>query len=310
VNTQANTLRESSMESPAAAAAIIPLSRRMRWAVRRELWENRSIFIAPLAVGGLTLLGSLISMVHLPAKMRAAMSLDPVKQHELILQHYFIASGVMMLTTLVVGIFYCLDALYGERRDRSILFWKSLPVSDLETVLSKMITPLLILPLVAFGVAVIVQGIMLLASSAVLAGSGLSVAMLWTHAAVLQTWPMLLYHLLTVHGLWYAPVYAWLLLVSAWARRAPFLWAFLPPLAIVAVEKIAFNTSYFWEMLVNRVIGGPGGEDYMANSLSMDPLMHFKPALFFISPGLWIGLAVATAFLVLAIKARRSGRPI
>ena len=310
MNTQANALRESSVESSATAAAAIPVSRRIYWAVRRELWENRSIFIAPLAVGGLTLLGSLISMVHLPARMHAAMSLDPVKQREFIMGHYFIVSGVMMLTTLVVGIFYCLDGLYGERRDRSILFWKSLPVSDFETVLSKMITPVLILPLVTFGVAVIVQGIMLLVSSAVLAGSGEGVSLLWTHAAVLQTWPMLFYHLLTVHGLWYAPVYAWLLLVSAWARRAPFLWAFLPPLAIVAVEKIAFNTSHLWDVLANRVIGGPGGEDYMANSLSMDPLMHFKPGLFFISPGLWIGLAVAAAFLALAVRVRRRGGPI
>jgi hypothetical protein len=95
---------------------------------------------------------------------------------------------------------------------------------------------------------------------------------------------MLLHHLLIVHGLWYAPIYAWLLLVSAWARRAPFLWASLPLLAIGVVERIAFNTSHFGAMLAHRMIGGPGGDDFMAGSLSMDPLMHFTPGAFLSSP--------------------------
>jgi ABC-2 type transport system permease protein len=208
-------------------------------------------------------------------------------------------------------VFYCLDALYGERRDRSILFWKSLPVSDLATVLSKMITPLVILPLVSFAIAVVTQWIMLLVSTAVLLGSGLSVGPLWTHASLFQQWLMLLYHLLTAHGLWYAPIYGWLLLVSAWARRTPFLWAALPPLAIAAVEKIAFNTSHFGAMLANRMLGGGGGsDDFMTGSLSMDPLMHFTPGQFLTSPGLWIGLAIAAALLAAAVRLRRDQGPI
>jgi ABC-2 type transport system permease protein len=233
-----------------------------------------------------------------------------MEQHKLIAQPYLIAAGVMMLTTLVIGIFYCLDALYGERRDRSILFWKSLPLSDLETVLSKVITPMVILPLVTFAVAVVTQWIMLLMSSAVLLGSGLSVATLWTHASLFQSWPTLFYHLLTVHGLWYAPIYGWLLLVSAWARRAPFLWAVLPPVAIAAVEKIAFNSSHFGALVVQRAIGGPGGDNFMASSLSMDPLMHFRPGNFLISPGLWMGLAIAAAFLAAAVRLRHYREPV
>ena len=98
---------------------------------------------------------------------------------------------------------------------------------------------------------------MLLLSSAVLLGSGLSVATLWTQLSLFQMSLMLLYHLVTVHALWYAPIYGWLLLVSGWARRAPFLWAVLPPLAIGVVEKIAFNTSHFAAMLGYRISGGP-----------------------------------------------------
>ncbi len=305
MNVQTNALREHPVESPQVAVAVIPPSRRMYWAVRREFWENRSILLAPAAVAGLILVGFLIGAIHLPAKVRAMSALSPIEQHKAIAAPYFVAAGVMMLTTLAVGIFYCLDALYGERRDRSILFWKSLPVSDLETVLSKVITPVVILPLVTFGMAVVTQWIMLLVSSAILLGTGLSVATLWRHAALLQTWPTLLYHLVTVHGLWYAPIYGWLLLVSAWARRTPVLWAALPPLAVAGVEKIAFNTSHFGALLLHRMIGGPADDTFMASSFSMDPLMHFSPGQFFISPGLWIGLVVAAAFLAAAAQLRR-----
>ena len=90
--------------------------------------------------------------------------------------------------------FYCLDALHGERRDRSILFWKSLPVSDLTTVLAKASIPLVILPLLTFAITVAMQWIMLLLSSAVLLASGLSVATLWTQLSLFQMSLMLLYH--------------------------------------------------------------------------------------------------------------------
>jgi ABC-2 type transport system permease protein len=290
--------------------APVPASRLMYWAVRRELWENRSIYLAPLAVAGLILVGFLISTVFLPGRMRAA-SADPVQQHQAMAQPYLIVAGLMMLTTLAVGVFYSLDALYGERRDRSILFWKSMPVSDLTTVLSKAITPVVILPLVTFAVTVLTQSVMLLVSTAVLLGSGLRVTTLWSHdASLFQSWPMLLQHLLVVHGLWYAPIYGWLLLVSAWARRAPFLWASLPPLAIGLVERIAFNTSHFGAMLADRVIGAPGDDHFMAASLSMNPLMHFSPGGFLGSPGLWIGLAVGAAFVAAAVRLRRYRDPI
>ena len=310
MNTHSSAVPES-FDSQGVAPAVMSATRPMYWSVRRELWENRSIFIAPLAVAALFLFGFLIGTIRLPGKVRAALTLDIIQQHNLVAQPYLIASGLMMLTTLVVGVFYCLDALHGERRDRSILFWKSRPVSDLTAVLSKAITPIVILPLVNFAITVVTQWIMLLVSTAVLLGSGLSVAPLWTHASLFQTWLMLLYHLLTVHGLWYAPIYGWLLLVSVWARRSPFLWAALPLLAIGVVEKIAFNTSHFAAMLVNRMLGGGGGsDDFMTGSLSMDPLMHFTPGQFLFSPGLWIGLAIAAAFLAAAVRLRRYQGPI
>src|SRR5512132_2077428 len=98
---------------------------------------------------------------------------------------------------------------------------------------------------------------------------------------------MLLHHLLIVHGLWYAPIYGWLLLVSAWARRAPFLWASLPLLAVAVAEKIAFNTWHFGTMVATRMLGGGGGsKEFIGHYLSMDPLMHFSPGAFLLSPDL------------------------
>ena len=282
-------------------------TRPMYWSVRRELWENRSIYIAPLVVAAVVLFGFLISTIHLQDKMRAALALDPMKQHELIERPYDFAALLLMGTTFVVAVFYCLDALHGERRDRSILFWKSLPVSDLITVVSKASIPLLVLPLLTFAITVVTQLIMLLLSTVVLLGSGLSVSTLWSHVSLFQMSLALLYHLLVVHGLWYAPIFGWLLLVSAWARRTPFLWAALPPLAIGVVEKIAFNTSHFAAMLGNLIGGGEAGAASTGDSMSMGALVTGHPLS---APSFWVGLAFAAACLAAAVRLRRNREPI
>jgi len=282
----------------------------MYWSVRRELWENRSIYIAPLVAAAVILFGFLISLIGLPHRMRAALALDPSKQREALAMPYDMAAGLIMVTALIVGVFYCLDALHGERRDRSILFWKSLPVSDLTTVLSKASIPLVVLPLLAFSITVATQWIMLLLSTAVLSASSLNVATLWTQLSFFQMSLGLFYHLLTVHVLWHAPIYAWLLLVSAWARRMAFLWAALPLLAIGVIEKIAFNTSHLAAILENRLSGGGVEAVTAPGGFPMDPMTHLTPGNFLFSPGLWIGLAVAAAFLAAAVRLRRYQGPI
>jgi ABC-2 type transport system permease protein len=151
---------------------------------------------------------------------------------------------------------------------------------------------------------------MLLLSTAVLLGSGLSVTTLWTHLPLWHMSLMLLYHLLAIHALWYAPIFGGLLLVSGWARRAPFLWAALPLLAIGVVEKIAFNTSHFAAMLGHRISGGPEGAASTVGGMSMDSLTQLTPGQFLISPGLWIGLAVTAVFLAAAVRLRRYREPI
>jgi ABC-2 type transport system permease protein len=306
---QSDGLHGSSLDSQGSAPAPMPATRPLYWSVRRELWENRSIYIAPLAAAGVALFGFLLTLVHLPQKIRTASTLDPMQRQEVIQQPYDLTAALLMATFLLVLVFYCLEALQRERRDRSILFWKSLPVSDLTTVAAKASIPFVVLPLLTVAIIVASQFIMLLVSSVVLAGSGLSVSAYWTQVSLFQTSLLLLYHIMTVHVLGSAPAYGWLLLVSAWARRAAFLWAVLPPLAIVALEKLLFNTGHFAAVLEHFLTGGPEGL-YAPNTLPMHPGTHLTPGRFLSTPGLWIGLAVTAEFLALAVRLRRYREPM
>ena len=121
---------------------------------------------------------------------------------------------------------------------------------------------------------------------------------------------LLLYHIVTVHILWYAPLYAWLLLVSAWARRAPFLWVVLPPFGIFIFEKVAFHTSYFCDFLRSRVSGGTEAMNNMQGNFPLDPGLHLTPGMFLVTPGLWLGLIFAAAFLYAAARLRRYQGPM
>jgi ABC-2 type transport system permease protein len=305
MNTQSEAM--APLEANVTVPVVIPASRRLYWSVRRELWENRAIYIAPLAVAALILVAFLIGAIHPPIKMRDAMALDPVQHQDLVEQPYTFAAFLLMGTTLIVAMFYCLEALYSERRDRSILFWKSLPVSDLTTVLAKLSIPLVILPLATFAITIVTQWIMLLISSALMLARGQSVAVLWSHLPLFQMSLMMLFHVVAIHGLQFAPVYSWMLLVSSWARRAPLLWAVLPPLAIGVAEKIAFNTSHFAALLGYLLGGGP---EIVTGKMQMLPLTPLAVGEFFINPGLWIGLAVAAVFLAAAVRLRRYREPI
>lgn len=283
--------------------------RALFWSLRRELWENRALAIAVPAVGAVFLLGFAFYVVHLPTAMRQAGLLDPMKQRAALAYPYDIVAALLMLTGIIVATFYCLDALYGERRDRSILFWKSLPVSDLETVLSKASIPLIFMPLYIFAVTFVTQLLMLLLSSAILAASGQSVSTLWNVMEFPRMSEMLLYHLVTVHALWQAPYFGWLLLISAWARRTPFLWAFLPPIALCYLEKIIFNTTHLLALVSDRLGGGMEAL-VVSGTFPMDPMTQLTPLRLLSAPGLWIGLAITAACLAAAVRLRHYRGPI
>jgi ABC-2 type transport system permease protein len=289
-------------ESPASVAP-----RPFSWSVKRELWENHSIFVAPLIVAAVILFGMLVSIRHLPDLRRKALLLEPMRQRAAIELPYDIVAMMIIITAFIVGVFYCLDALHGERRDRSILFWKSLPLSDLTTVLSKITIPLAVLPMIIFVTIVATQFIMLMISSAVLMPSGLT-GTTWANFNLLQQSMILVYSLIVI-ALWHAPIYGWALLISGVARRATFLWAVLPLLAVGFFEKITFNSSYFASMLKDRLLGfAAGAFNFQSHhSVTIDSL---TPGRYFSSPGLWIGLVFAAAFVIAAIRLRRYRGPI
>jgi ABC-2 type transport system permease protein len=170
---------------------------------------------------------------------------------------------------------------------------------------------MVVLPVVALVIAFVLQMLMLLAGSAVLYGSGPGPTALWAH------WPLgqmslTLVYLIVVGTLWYAPLYGWLLMVSAWAKRLTFLWAVLVPIGLSVVEKIAFDTGYVGGLIEFRLKG------FMAeafnspphNPHSIDPVALMTPAKYFTSPGLWLGLAVSVAFIAVAVWLRRDREPV
>src|SRR5881409_3691333 len=275
------------------------------WSVRRELWENRSIYVAPILVAIVVLFGFLVSTIGLPERRRAVLLLDPAKARAAIEAPYDMAAIMLILTAFIVGVFYCLDALHGERRDRSILFWKSLPVSDLTTLLSKATIPLVALPLVTFAIIVATQLVMLLWTSILLITHGMSPGSTWTNFNLFQQSFILLYGLVAI-ALWHAPIYGWALLVSGWVRRATFLWAILPLLAISFFEKITFNTSHFASMLKDRVLGfAPEAFAFHAHAVP-----QLTPGRYLSTPGLWLGLVFAAVFIAAAIRLRRYRGPL
>ena len=302
-------MSDDTLDTP-APPSVMRATRPFYWSVRREFWESRSITIAPLTAAGVVLFGFLLSIFHLARNMVATLALDPTQQEASLEKPYNVAAIAIILTAFITAIFYCLGALHNERRDRSILFWKSLPVSDLTTVLAKTSIPLLAIPVLVFVLLPALQLIMLVISTLILLANHVPAAPLLTQVTWLTNYVVLLYGVATF-TLWYAPVYGWLLLVSGWARRAAFLWAVLPPLALCLIERMAFGTSRLFSLLGNRI----GGSFALAfntdvqtrGTIGLDQLDAIK---FLTAPGLWLGLLFAAVCLAAAVRLRNYRGPL
>jgi ABC-2 type transport system permease protein len=300
----------SSLDAPAAVPAVLAPTRPLYWSIRRELWENRSLYVGPLIAAAIVLFGFTIRAVFtLPRRVGNLPALDPARQDAVLGAPYGFAAALIIVAGYLVAAFYCLDALHGERRDRSILFWKSLPVSDLTTVLSKASIPCVVMPAIVLALAMATQLAILLVSTIVLVLSGVGAGAVWTRLPLFQM-PLVLLYGLTVHALWHAPLFAWLLLVSAWAKRTPFLWALLP-LSLGVLERIAFQSTNFCSFVGHRLIGAVGLA-FNANPHTQPILWlgQLEPLRFLSSPGLWTGLVVAALLLAAAARLRRRREPI
>ncbi|AWH37711.1 hypothetical protein C1929_13600 [Stenotrophomonas sp. ZAC14D1_NAIMI4_6] len=323
----------------------------LRWLLKREYWENRGGFLyAPLIAGIVSLLMSAVGIgLGLFALHRAArdggLHVDGedvnINGLDLALLTQKISAKDMAdlgngldLTLLLsstwpflvlafVVFFYCLGALYDDRRDRSILFWKSLPLSDTQTVLSKVISALVIAPLVATLAAVATMfGFLLIISIVAVTHGGSATTLIWGPASPLTLSAGLL-TAIPVYALWALPTAGWLLLCSAWAKSKPFLWAVMLPLfagIIVSTTKLMhvfdMTTGWFWQHIVGRLLLGtvPGvdlvyrlsASDRAKSVESLAALMSPAEQLKTLAmPDLWIGAAFGVAFIILAIRLRK-----
>jgi len=306
-----STLPDATPPPRAAVPGRAALPRPFLWSLRREWWENRSIYLAPLCVAAVVLVGFFISLVYVPPGTFVKGVPDALRESSDLSVRHDVAAIALLLTSQLVALFYCLDALHGERRDRSILFWKSLPVSDTTTVLAKAAVPMIVVPAVVFVLILAVQLVMMVAGSAAMLVRGMDAAGVWTRTPFFAGTLVLIYGLATL-AIWSAPIYAWALLVSGLARRATLLWAFMPPVALCVVERLGFGTTYLWSVLKRRLMGGfdVAFSAEHRGDMFMFGTPHIELARFLGNGGVWIGLAVAAALVFAAIRARRAAEPI
>jgi ABC-2 type transport system permease protein len=280
------------------------------WLVRREFWENRAIWMIPAVIGGFMVLIALFGNVEL-------MSISSQVPRQAVGGGFLLAVGATFFAVMsIYSTWYLLDCLYADRKDRSVLFWKSMPISDTTTVLSKLATALIVIPAVYFAAAdlttLIMAFIVSVRSSSTIGGA------LWHADLWLQLQALWLYMIVTT-ALWFLPIAAYLLVVSAWAKRAVMLWSILPPLALVLAERWLFDSHVIASEIAERLLGypaeafrdDPGCCSWVTTVVDNDSITtptsiwgFFNAGRFFSSPEMWIGAAVGATLIVCAIQLR------
>ena len=307
--------------------------------LKREYWEHRGGFLwAPVwtcvTILAVTVFGILTAevvgrrnSVHFGFsldKLRTSLDANDMIQAGNALDMVQLMFGaVTCLVLFFVLFFYLLGALYDDRRDRSVLFWKSLPISDRDTVVSKGISALLVAPILALAASLITMvGFMLILSVVVLLHGGNPITLLWGPGSPLSVVGAFLIGI-AVYALWALPTAGWLLLCSAWARSKPFLWAIMIPVfsgifvSWFDITKL-FNldSSWYWANIVGRVLLGtfPGADiayrgGFEKDIEDMDGTLHAfsaSNALESLStPDIWIGAVAGLVMIYGAIRLRR-----
>jgi ABC-2 type transport system permease protein len=275
------------------------------WLIRREFWEFRATWLIPAVVGAVLLISALFGRIDMTAfdSHLAALNLGTI---------YLLGLAVLFYAVMsIYSSWYLMDCLYNDRRDRSILFWKSLPVSDSQTVLSKLLMGLAVIPLV-FMVAADLTSLLMAFVISIRART--FSAVLWNPQTWFQVQVLWLYVIATT-AIWYLPIAGWLMLVSAWAKRAVMLWTLLPPLVLYLIEKWFLNTHVVQNVLGQRLVGYAavayhGNEQWINDNMSetatgpVSVWRFINPAGFFSSLEVWIGLALGVAMILGTIQLR------
>ncbi len=295
--------------------------RRTLTLIRREVWEHPSLWAAPVAVAVLMLFGAVFGHPPMPLSGNGSASLDIVRARigEATFAIGVLAFGFVQYVTMSVVLWvYATDCLYSERRDRSILFWKSMPVSDGTTVLVKALIAIVLAPLWVY-LLTLVTSLLAFGIWMLRVWSGSLPPIFWDTGAWLRIEGVSLVSVVAA-TLWYAPIMSYLMLISAWARRNVYLWVFLPPIVAVLLEQIMFGTHYLSRVLLYRL--GSGWQSTLFISIERlfsGPAFNIGGAAgapagrveglggggAFSNVDLWIGLAVAAALLFAATRIRR-----
>ena len=297
--------------------------------IRRELWEHQAIYITPLVVALFISLFAIFGEVTVSSHEHAgeAMDLGIIGASNLSDEHRSaFLNVVMVLVSLglivamgIVTTIYALDALCAERKDRSILFWRSMPVTDFETVLSKLLTAIVIIPLVTFAAIVVTQLVVLFISSVWLMTHGANAwHLVWAAAPFIDNWSATLVFVLAL-PLWLSPFVGWFVFVSVFTKRWNFLIAFLPIFLLPIIEGIFFKTGVFakaffvrsakiplfpgWDNFIEEMKSGKHLE--IEDEIPVSLWSYMDLGQFLGSPDLWIGLIVCGLFTTAAIYIRR-----
>lgn len=258
----------------------------MKWLLRREFWEHKGAMLwAPLAAAALIVVitasmfaygisqgklkGDVMVKFNSGKEATIAQMFDAVpaeKKAEIateVSSGFIVSSAPLFVMMAIIIFFYCISTLSEERRDRSILFWKSLPVSDAETVISKAITALLVIPVITIATAVFMSVLLLMFAGLVASFHGIHMIGSVLSNGDFYLTPLRLLALLPVYIVWALPTIGWLLLVSSWAKSKTFLWAVLAPLLGMAIFKWAnmilgtgLSADWVWQNVVARGLAG------------------------------------------------------
>lgn len=293
--------------------------------LQRELWEHRSLYVTPAVIALLVSLMSLTGNISIGAMEHVDLSIVgasnmPENTRAAALTGIMIAlSSTFVFAMWILTVFYTLDSLYAERKDRSILFWRSIPLTDFETVLSKLLTAMLLIPIVTFALVLLTHVVVLLITSAWIGMRGGDAwHLIWSAAPFIDNWTATLVFLLAL-PLWMSPFIGWFLFVSAFAKRSPLLIAFLPIAMLPLFEKILFDSTVFVEAFFVRSVKMPlftgldnmellfqEGENFaMLGDASLSLLSLMDLGRFLGSPGFWLGIVVCGLFTTAAIYVRR-----
>lgn len=292
--------------------------------LKREVWEHRSIYVTPLAIASIVTLGTLAMLMfaggfakELDIAIFGATNIAGDAERKVALTGFFVGtSWVFLLAAMVLTIFYTLDSLYAERKDKSILFWRSLPITDAEAVISKLATAIVVIPLATVAAIIATHIVNLLVTSIWVSVKGGDAGhLIWGSVPLLDNWLAALIVTLA-SAIWMSPFVGWFLFVSAFTKRSPLLMAFMPLVVIPLLELIFLRSSVFAEAVFTRrgmipLFKGMDMEAFFdeeslhVNEEIVSLLAHLDVVQFLTSTSMWGGVVVCALFVTAAIYVRR-----